>query len=111
MRGRHTAQSSVITLTARSQLHFPALLCMYSLSGTSAGRAARLHQISYSVCEVTAEFTVILNHWEHINSIVLVPSAVSMISLSLRVYQDEKVKLRVAIIATYQLRSTESLMI
>lgn len=52
--GPDTAQGNVITLTARSQPHFPALLCMYSLSAAHAGTVAPLHQISYSVCEVTA---------------------------------------------------------
>lgn len=52
--GPHTAQGNVITVAARSQPHFPALLCMYSFSAAHAGTAARPHQISYSVCEVTA---------------------------------------------------------
>lgn len=52
--GADTVQGNTITLTLRSQLHFPALLCMYSLSDTHAGTAACLRQISYSVCEVTA---------------------------------------------------------
>lgn len=53
MGGPDTAQGNAITLTAGSQLHFPALLCMYSLSAAHAGTAACLHKISYSVCEVT----------------------------------------------------------
>lgn len=39
--GPHTAQGNAIMLTARPQLHFPALLCMYSLSAALAGTAAR----------------------------------------------------------------------
>lgn len=57
-----TAKSNAITLVVRSQSHLPALLCMYSLSAAKAGRAARLHRISYSVCEVTAQLTATLNH-------------------------------------------------
>lgn len=50
-------------------MHFPALLCMYSLSDANAASAARLRQISHSVCKVTAELTATLNHWENINVI------------------------------------------
>lgn len=72
--GPHTARGNAITLAVRPQSHFPALLCMYSLSAANAGRAARLHQISYSVCEVTAELTATLNHWENINIIASIAS-------------------------------------
>lgn len=59
--GPHAAQGNAITLAAHSQLHFPALQCMYSLSAAHAGTAARLRRISYSVCEVTAELTATHN--------------------------------------------------
>lgn len=52
--GADTALGNAITLTASLQPHFPAFLCMYSLSATHAGMAFRLQRISYSVCEVTA---------------------------------------------------------
>ena len=73
--GPHTAQGNVITLAARSKPHSPALLCMNSLSAAHAGTAARLHQISYSVCEVTAWLTATLNHLEkNINIIASIAS-------------------------------------
>lgn len=98
--GPHTAQGNVITLAARSKPHSPALLCMNSLSAAHAGTAARLHQISYSVCEVTAWLTATLNHLEkNINIIAsiasfLLPLPFPRFFPSLHVHQDEKVKQR-----------------
>lgn len=59
-----TAQGNTITLPACSQPHFPAFLCMYSLSAAHAARLAHLQRISYSVWEVTAKLIATFKHLE-----------------------------------------------